>query len=169
MTQNATLDAPVADFSELIEDIPLEEQITLRQSIHEEVLGMPGMSELVDRLAGKKYHIGRNRVAVFLKRTVLKLPRCWDGFTDNDWEGSVSNGPTSRDHIDYVQYPHTRLVYMDEVPLVFMELVRYATSEQVHKHLGTEEGEYNWTDSVDGGQVGFTHRGRLVAFDYGPR
>lgn len=67
-------------------------------------------------------------MAIVLKRGVLKLPMNFDGFTDNDWEGSVSNSSESLHNPHYIQYPHTRLRYVEDVPLLFMEYVHHASN-----------------------------------------
>lgn len=146
-----------------------EDELPLEAYIDPEILEIPVIQRILAKVQGKPFFVGRNRVAIMLKRHVLKIPMNFNGFTDNDWEGSVSNGEISFNNPDYIQYPHTRLYFIDDVPLVFMEKVRHASNQEVEKYLGIEEGESNWTWSVDGGQAGFNHRGRLVAYDYGPR
>jgi hypothetical protein len=97
---------------------------------------------------------------------VVKLPRNFDGCTDNDWEGSVSNAPESRNDPLHVQYPKTKLVYVDDIPVVFMERIESLTSRAIEERFGHEPA---WVFSVDGGQVGVNRHGRLVAYDYGLR
>jgi hypothetical protein len=111
---------------------------------------------------------GRNRNVFHLGgNLVVKLPRNYDGFCDNDWEGSISNSAESLGHPHYVQYPRTRLAYYNnEVPVIWMEYVEYASSTRLIEEFGEVP---DWVYSVDCGQVGFTRRGRLVAFDYGRR
>jgi hypothetical protein len=111
---------------------------------------------------------GRNRMVFVFTNYVVKIPMNWDGVADNDWEGSVSNGENYGDP-QYVQYARTRLVYVGDIAIVFMECVRHASVREVEEHLGTPPGESDWTWSVDGGQVGFNRHGRLVAYDYGCR
>ena len=94
---------------------------------------------------------------------VVKVPRNRDGIRDNDWEGSISNGPNSNPLQD-IQYARTRMHYWNEIPIVFMEYVEYANDAKVLSILGESP---NWTWSVDGGQVGMNRRNQLVAFDYG--
>lgn len=110
---------------------------------------------------------GRNRNTFVLNdRLVVKLPRGADGCMDNDWEGSVSNSPESIDQDDYVQYPHTKLVFVEDIPVVFMQKIQPLTSRAIKEKFGYEP---DWVFSVDCGQVGTTRFGRLVAYDYGVR
>ena len=123
--------------------------------------------ELLNRLKGKEFSCGRNRVTVYLKNTVIKLPRGLDGVADNEWEGSISNSEDSYNNPDHIQYPRTRLYYIGVFPILFMERVKHASSKEISNYLGTPTGSGDWTWSVDCGQVGFTRKGRLVAYDYG--
>lgn len=127
--------------------------------------GRQALFSLFSRFAhrSKDVHVGRNRTVFDMGTYVVKIPRALDGFTDNEWEGSVSNG---NDDPEEVRYARTRLAYVDEIPVVFMEKVEYASTAQIVSKLGHEP---DWVNSVDCGQVGFTRDGRLVAFDYGPR
>jgi hypothetical protein len=110
---------------------------------------------------------GRNRnVFVLGQRLVVKLPRSLEGYADNDWEGSVSNAPESLNHPEHVQYPKTRLAYVDGIPVVFMERIEALTGRAIEARFGQEP---DWVASVDGGQVGVNRHGRLVAYDYGLR
>ncbi len=106
---------------------------------------------------------GRNRNVFLFGRYVVKLPKNLDGVADNDWEGSVSNAD---DDPEEIRYPRTRMVYVHEVPVVFMEYVEPATAKDIEARLGAVP---EWVCSVDCHQVGFTRDGRLVAFDYGIR
>jgi hypothetical protein len=114
-----------------------------------------------------EYTFGRNRgVFVMPRNYVVKIPKNADGFTDNDWEGSVSNFDESDPNFDPddVQFARTRLFYYpienDFIPILFMEYVKQDTDWDSHP---------DWVGSVDCGQVGYTKKGRLVAFDYGLR
>lgn len=108
---------------------------------------------------------GRNRNVFLLPgNLVVKLPRNCLGFSDNDWEGSISNSKESYERPGYIQYPRTRLAYQDDVPILFMEYAEFQTSAQLVARYGEEP---SWVWGVDCGQVGLTRRGRLVAFDYG--
>lgn len=105
-------------------------------------------------------HGGRNRNTFILSdRLVVKLPKTLSGFSDNDWEGSVSNSPISFNNPNYVQYPRTRLAYWNKIPIVFME--------RITLNFDCSTTSLPWVASVDCGQVGFNRRGRLVAYDYG--
>lgn len=134
--------------------------------VNEEI---PKLEDLHLKYAQKAKGIfsGRNRNTFVLNdRLVVKLPRNFDGFTDNDWEGSVSNTVESCDNPDYVQYPKTKLVYVQEIPVVFMQYVLPLTSKEIINLFLVEP---DWVASVDCGQVGITRFGRLVAYDYGLR
>ena len=110
-------------------------------------------------------HPGRTRnVFVMPNGYVVKIPKNLDGFADNDWEGSVSNSEESLGSDDFVQYARTRLAYLDECPIVFMEEVVHASEKEIEKRLGFVP---DWVGSVDCGQVGFNRAGLLVAYDYG--
>lgn len=111
----------------------------------------------------REVFMGRNRNTFDMGRYVVKVPKNLCGFADNDWEGSVSN---ANNDPSVVRYARTRLAYVDEVLIVFMEKVEPATSAEIVARLGFEP---DWTNDVDGGQVGFTRDGRLVAYDYGLR
>jgi hypothetical protein len=126
----------------------------------------PYLNPLVTRYLQRALRVeaGRNRVVFIMPHGyVIKLPRTLDGFGDNDWEGSVSNGPGQS--LEAIQYPKTKLHYWKEIPILFMEYVEWATNKDIEARLGKEP---NWVGFVDCGQVGFTSTGRLVAFDYGP-
>lgn len=109
---------------------------------------------------------GRNRRVYVMRNYVVKVPRNGCGVADNDWEGSVSNSAQYPQSDYQVQFARTRMFVIDDVPVVLMERVEEATSKQIVKRLHHEP---QWTWQVDGGQVGFNKRGRLVAFDYGIR
>lgn len=133
---------------------------------YEEYWICPGMPEIVKHLheryskKGEALGGGRNRnVFALNSRWVVKLPKNGDGCTDNDWEGSVSN--VDDPHEDDVKYPKTRLVYVGDIPVLFMERVRYA--EESYEELP------DWVGFVDCGQVGYDWKGKLVAYDYGIR
>lgn len=109
---------------------------------------------------------GRNRRVYVMRNYVVKVPRNGDGIADNDWEGSVSNCEQYPQSDYQVQYARTRMFVVSDVPIVLMERVTEATSKEIVLRLRREP---QWTWSVDGGQVGFNKRGRLVAYDYGCR
>lgn len=111
-------------------------------------------------------HCGRNREVFLMRGYVVKIPLNHCGIADNDWEGSVSNCEDYPQSDWQVQYARTRMVYVNDIPVVFMERVEYVTGKEIVQRLGHEP---NWTGCVDGGQVGFNRSGRLVAFDYGIR
>ena len=112
----------------------------------------------------KEVWCGRNRVVFDMGIYVVKLPRHALGFSDNEWEGSVSNEGNDE---GYVQYAKTRIFYYKglhefSIPVVFMERVN-SDIRQGKKYKDFPD----WVGSVDGGQVGYNKHGKLVAFDYG--
>jgi hypothetical protein len=125
------------------------------------------LDELTERFSKRTSRIyeGRNRRVFVFKGYVVKVPMNEGGMTDNDWEGSVSNGPRPLREWSVV-YPKTRLVWHDDVPILFMERVIPVTSKRIRARLKKVP---RWVGCVDCGQVGFTKDGRLVAYDYGVR
>lgn len=111
-------------------------------------------------------HCGRNREVFVFRGYVVKVPLNLNGIADNDWEGSVSNSEEYPQSDWQVQYARTRMVYVKDIPVVFMEKLEDVTSKEIVRRLGREP---NWTGCVDGGQVGFNKHGRLLAYDYGIR
>lgn len=127
-----------------------------------------GYGPLFDRFHKrcKGFESGRTRCAFIFDRYVVKLPITQGGIGDNDWEGSVSNGPEQNED-EHVQYARTRMHYykgLEFFPVVFMEFVQWARGAEIVAKLGHEP---DWVDCVDCGQVGFNRAGKLVAFDYG--
>jgi hypothetical protein len=132
--------------------------------VHE---GLKLLLPLYKRFLSRADHTfqGRNRTAIVLNdRIVVKLPMCYLGFEDNEWEGSVSNTPESFDDQNYEQFPLTRLTYQNKVPVLFMQKVHPLNQQEIVDHFGSEP---DWVKSIDSGQVGITRFGRLVAYDYG--
>ncbi len=121
------------------------------------------IGELFDRFANRceEFSSGRNRAVFIFPKYVVKLPTCGDGCADNDWEGSICGSEP-----DKIQYARTRLVYHHDIPIVFMERVEYASTKNMRAKLGHEP---EWVHSVDCSQVGWTRKGRLVAYDFGMR
>lgn len=128
-------------------------------------LKVPDLAALYERYSRRALHIfyGRNRIVFELPHCVVKLPRDAGGFADNDWEGSVSNSPETYNDDIHVQYPRAAVVYWRDIPVTFMEKVKDLDPWPGYDALP------DWVGSVDGGQVGYTKKGRLVAYDYGPR
>jgi hypothetical protein len=119
------------------------------------------ISGLIARYIPKAIRVeeGRNRIVFIFKNYVVKLPKSHFGIGDNDWEGSISSGNNLEDE----QYARTRLVYYNDVPIVFMERVEEVSPERYFELLQN----FPWVGSIDCGQVGYNNRGKLVAFDYG--
>lgn len=108
------------------------------------------------------FHPSRTRNVFIYQKVVVKLPIDSLGFMANDWEGSISNTPESFNHPYYVQYPRTRLYYWKGIPILWMEKVEIADwTDKSYSDFP------DWVGSVDCGQVGYTRKGRLVAYDYG--
>lgn len=136
--------------------------------IHPDLRDEQNYLSLVARYIGraKQVYTGRNRITFDMGRYVVKLPSNFDGFTDNDWEGSVSNGPEQLARpTEFIQYARTRLAVVGEIPICLMD--RVDTNVRRKKYAGRVLPD--WVNSVDCQQVGYTRRGRLVAYDWGPR
>lgn len=131
--------------------------------------GAESILRLYRRYLGKgvPYEVGRTRITFLFRTYVVKLPWSHDGFADNDWEGSVSNMPETVGDYEHYQYARTRLAYVGDIPVTFMERVEPARFADVDDFFDGEEPW--WIACVDCGQVGFTRKGRLVAYDYGVR
>jgi len=124
---------------------------------------MPGITEIFNRYIPRAIGVtsGRNRVVFHMGHYVVKIPMNYNGIADNDWEGSVRHSPDPR----MAKYARTRMVYHTEIPVVFMEYVKYIAYGELR-----ERGPVpHWVDGIDCQQVGFNRRGQLVAYDYGIR
>lgn len=111
----------------------------------------------------KKYHnveLGRNRIVFISKFCVFKIPTCNNGCIDNDWESSLSNA----DIIDQeeIYYANTRSIIIDDLLCCVMQKVTPWQYENWNEMP-------DWINSVDGGQVGYSRKGTLMAFDFGLR
>lgn len=117
----------------------------------------------------KKVVAGRHRTVFVFNKYVVKVPRCADGFDDNETEGYVENDCRVSDPESNVQYARTRIAVFKGVPVIFMERVAHASTARINAYFGrpADSNDYNWTFCVDCGQVGFNRAGRLVAYDYG--
>lgn len=104
--------------------------------------------------------VARTRVVFIFDEYVIKVPNSLDGFRANDWEGSVSTN--CFDNTD-TQYAKAELIEIDDIPLVKMEYVKYASEKDILERLGFYP---DWVSSIDCGQVGFNKDGLLVAFDF---
>lgn len=123
------------------------------------------INSLLHRYSAKyPMEVGRNRAVFLAGNYVIKIPLTDDGFVDNDWEGSISNSKQCYNHPDWIQYPRTRLVCYNEIPIVLAQKVRHVWEDEIKERLGFIP---DWIYSVDCGQVGFTKNNRLVAYDYG--
>ena len=112
----------------------------------------------------KKYEIlgtGRNRATFKLRsgNYVLKFPLCEAGEGDNDWESSIVSNKS--EDSEEIKYPKTKYITIGGFVCVIMEMVVELDPEQ---YWFLKE---DWFLSVDGGQVGKTRSGHVVAYDYG--
>lgn len=137
--------------------------------IHQELKAIPELMALYKRFSKKAKNIyyGRNRIVFDMGMFVAKLPCAWGGFGDNDWEGSVSNSKEQMlEPTKHLQYARTKLVYVGGIPVCYMEKVDEALDiDGIHPF--DNKRMPGWVSYVDCGQVGYTRRGRLVAYDWG--
>lgn len=118
------------------------------------------------RLFFEKYTFigaGRNRATFLLKsgKFVIKFPLSEAGEGDNDCEGSIVSNKFDED--GEIKYPKTRYVLIEDLVFVIMEKVEMFPEDLIEYN----ESHEDWFDSVDGGQVGKTRSGHVVAYDYG--
>lgn len=105
--------------------------------------------------------LGTSRVAYIGKICVFKVPITDSGFRANDWETSlVSTAPEDSPY--YIPLARTRY-FKHDIPIVCMERVEEANFDDIEKRLGHIP---DFVSAVDMGQVGWTRKGKLVAFDY---
>lgn len=149
--------------------IRANQQEDMKDVLHNIKLHMDNSPDLLalyeryfDRANSMTY--GRNRAVFFFDKFVVKLPMNWGGVGDNDWEGSISNGPDAESCSWQVLFARTRLAYVNQYPIVFMERVEHAKYNDLRQLYGKVP---DWVGCVDCGQVGFTRSGKLVAYDYG--
>jgi hypothetical protein len=112
----------------------------------------------------KKYEVvgfGRNRITFKLRsgNYVIKFPLSEAGEGDNDWEGSVVSN--KKEDSEDIKYPKTRYLTIEGFVCVIMEIVKEL---EIEEYWFLKE---DWFGSVDGGQVGKTRSGHVVAYDYG--
>lgn len=126
--------------------------------------GMFGKGSLLElhRWMCKKYgppKLGTGRVAYIGKTAVFKVPISQDGFRQNDWEGSIvslgEDMPIARSRLFYTP--------LSDIPIVVMEKVEEVYLDEIIARMGHIP---EFVSAVDMGQVGFTRKGQLVAFDY---
>lgn len=96
---------------------------------------------------------GRNRSVYLLPsgKYVLKVPKNEDGNRDNSLEAI-----RYRNRQDWQNLARCKMV-----PGTFLLVMEY-----VDVNIPSEE-KPDWTKYVDGGQVGYTLKGKIVAYDYG--
>lgn len=100
--------------------------------------------------------LGTSRVAYISKAVVFKVPTQPDGFRYNEFEISLCSVPE-------IPQARTHYLYRYGVPIVVMEKVEEATPDLIRTRLGRIP---KFVSYVDMGQVGFTKKGKLVAYDY---
>lgn len=124
------------------------------------------ISNVVYKLAKKlqkKYpnvELGRNRIVFISKFCVFKIPTSDDGIIDNDWESSLSNAEV-RDE-EEIYYANTKVITIDDLLCCVMQKVE-------PYHFKDYKTVPDWVKSVDGGQVGHSRNGILMAYDFGLR
>lgn len=116
--------------------------------------------KLIDKYGMPK--LGTGRATYISKFCVFKLPVTLCGFRLNDWEGSVSSiGKKGTPY--YIPIARSKLIFIDDIPIVVMEKVQESSLSEIKSKLGLIP---DFVSSVDMGQVGFNHKGQLVAYDY---
>jgi hypothetical protein len=111
----------------------------------------------------KKYpnvELGRNRIVFISKFCVFKVPTCNNGCIDNDWESSLSNAEII--DIEEIYYANTKSIILDDLLCCVMQKVDPYNFKD-YKLVP------DWVKSVDGGQVGHSRKGILMAYDFGLR
>lgn len=128
---------------------------------HETVLKeLKELSEYLTARFGLPIGSGRNRtVWKTNKGNVVKAPRNWDGVVDNEFENS-----TSDESLGYEILGKTGCFYVKGIPILVMEYLKDASREEIDDYIGSS---FDWTGSIDCGQVGFNKDGQLRAYDYG--
>ena len=106
--------------------------------------------------------IGTSRATYLSKHCVFKLPSSIEGFRLNDCEGSLcSIGKPGTSW--FIPIALSRLIDVNDIPIVVIERVTEATLDDIATQLGYIP---EFVSAVDMGQVGFTKKGELVAYDY---
>lgn len=100
--------------------------------------------------------IGTSRAAYMSKTVVFKVPTTPDGFRDNDWEASLISIPD-------MPIARSRHLPNCDIPVVVMERVQPCGPQEIVDRLGAVP---DFVSAVDMAQVGWTRKGRLVAYDY---
>jgi hypothetical protein len=111
---------------------------------------------------GKFLYIGhgRHRDTYLHKRCVIKVARCIEGIQANNEELDIFRSRDKKNDkiegIEIVRYARCRR--FNEVAIVMESIVEFDFSK----------GHYvpNWAWDMDGGQVGWNRKCRLVAYDY---
>jgi hypothetical protein len=118
--------------------------------------------EFVEKLLKLGYmpDSGTKRIAMISpdKKTVIKVPKCDRGIADNGRERRAYNEFRLRD--GWIPMAACRIFYADEAVGVPMLMMRY-----VKPFYPKNEKRPRWVDCVDCLQVGYDHKGNLVAYD----
>ena len=130
----------------------------------EDIMGKGSLLEL-HRFCCQKYglpKIGTSRVTYLSKFVVFKVPVTLDGFRNNDWEASLCGiGEEGTDY--HIPLARSRHLPHQDIPVVVMERITEASISDILEKLGKIP---DFVSAVDSAQVGFTRKGKLVAFDY---
>ena len=144
-------------WSAYVQDHPTDVPTWIAQL--EELCGEGELLEL-HKLMAAKYgvpEIGTSRAAYMSKTVVFKVPTTLDGFRNNDWEASLISIPDT-------PIARSRHLPKCDIPVVVMERVQPCIDlQECIDVLGTVP---DFVSAVDMAQVGWTRKGRLVAYDY---
>lgn len=118
---------------------------------------MPECLEFAERLTkkyGQPISSGRNRVVWRTgKGHVIKVPRCYDGIVDNEWEACTS----------YEYHAKTKLLCIPDTR------IDICLMQEVNLDHGIPYKKLpDWTTFIDCSQVGLRN-GKLLAYDFGIR
>ena len=114
------------------------------------------ISQILERFTakyGKPIDSGLDRIVFDASRWVIKVPRSSWCYGANYTEASYGHRSCKSDTLAIC-----RLFHIDSVPVLWMEKVEPVTS---FSNLP------DWTNFIDCQQVGYTRKGKLVAYDYG--
>lgn len=106
--------------------------------------------------------LGTSRVTYLSKFVVFKVPISEYGFRTNDLEASIISIGEPDDPF-YIPLAKSKHFPNCDIPIVVMEKVKEASYDEIKNSLGYVP---DFVSAVDMGQVGFTKKGKLVAFDY---
>ena len=145
----------------------MQEHPTSKEDWIADVEQLVGAGELLElhKYMCNKYGVpclGTSRVTYLSTRVVFKVPINDRGFRGNDWEASLMSIGKEGDKY-YIPLARSRFLPKCEIPVVVMERVEEASLNNIEGRLGYIP---DFVSAVDMGQVGWTRKGKLVAFDY---